>query len=348
MKKKLRNNIIILSTVILVIVGIETELSYHKKNNLSIGILYSDAAERDSELIFLNDDLNTKKNIKIDAINAPMVSHSDNNLYIPTGFDNKLFILDKNLKVNKKNVQDGATYIKTKNDDQLILFNIPINEYNGDKNRVYFSSQNQEKYIDISKSLLLCGDFDREFIYVIGEKFIENTRTETHLFIINRNTLELVSEQKLPDNIVPIAAEIMDDKLLIGSDSSVDYFLYYDTSNKVFKKIKFNESIKKALDVSDITYTKDDIFLTSYTGDIIKLDRESFEIKDMLTLKNRLIVGADIKDDKLYLLSQKEHQGQIALINVINTKNLTEEKESSLKTLRNTMPTDIFIYQINE
>ena len=207
MKNKLKNIIIILFTLILVIIGVLIMMfSYNKKSNLAIGVLYSDASEKDSELIFLNEDLEKEKNIKINAINVPMVSFSYNNLYIPTGFDNKLFILDKNLKVDEKNVQDGATYIKTKDNAQLILFNIPINEFNGDKNRVSFSDKDNEQYLDIEKSLLICGDFNEEYIYVIGQKFNDSTLPDTYLFIINRNTLELSSEQKLPNNIVPISA----------------------------------------------------------------------------------------------------------------------------------------------
>ncbi|WP_294395537.1 hypothetical protein [uncultured Clostridium sp.] len=319
--------------------------SYNKKSNLAIGVLYSDASEKDSELIFLNEDLEKEKNIKINAINVPMVSFSYNNLYIPTGFDNKLFILDKNLKVDEKNVQDGATYIKTKDNAQLILFNIPINEFNGDKNRVSFSDKDNEQYLDIEKSLLICGDFNEEYIYVIGQKFNDSTLPDTYLFIINRNTLELSSEQKLPNNIVPISAEIIDNKLLIGSDSTINYFLYYDISKNCFEKIQFDDSIKKTINVSNIIYDKDNIFLTSFNGDIIKLDRKSFQIKDIVTLEDRVIVGADIKENKLYLLSQKEDQGQIALINVLDTNNLSDIEEASLKAIRNTMPTDIFIYK---
>ena len=346
MKNKLKNIIIILFTLILVIIGVLiTMFSYNKKSNLAIGVLYSDASEKDSELIFLNEDLEKEKNIKINAINVPMVSFSYNNLYIPTGFDNKLFILDKNLKVDEKNVQDGATYIKTKDNAQLILFNIPINEFNGDKNRVSFSDKDNEQYLDIEKSLLICGDFNEEYIYVIGQKFNDSTLPDTYLFIINRNTLELSSEQKLPNNIVPISAEIIDNKLLIGSDSTINYFLYYDISKNCFEKIQFDDSIKKTINVSNIIYDKDNIFLTSFNGDIIKLDRKSFQIKDIVTLEDRVIVGADIKENKLYLLSQKEDQGQIALINVLDTNNLSDIEEASLKAIRNTMPTDIFIYK---
>ncbi|WP_294405545.1 hypothetical protein [uncultured Clostridium sp.] len=346
MKNKLKNIIIILFTLILVIIGVLIMMfSYNKKSNLAIGVLYSDASEKDSELIFLNEDLEKEKNIKINAINVPMVSFSYNNLYIPTGFDNKLFILDKNLKVDEKNVQDGATYIKTKDNAQLILFNIPINEFNGDKNRVSFSDKDNEQYLDIEKSLLICGDFNEEYIYVIGQKFNDSTLPDTYLFIINRNTLELSSEQKLPNNIVPISAEIIDNKLLIGSDSTINYFLYYDISKNCFEKIQFDDSIKKTINVSNIIYDKDNIFLTSFNGDIIKLDRKSFQIKDIVTLEDRVIVGADIKENKLYLLSQKEDQGQIALINVLDTNNLSDIEEASLKAIRNTMPTDIFIYK---
>ena len=346
MKNKLKNIIIILFTLILVIIGVLIMMfSYNKKSNLAIGVLYSDASEKDSELIFLNEDLEKEKNIKINAINVPMVSFSYNNLYIPTGFDNKLFILDKNLKVDEKNVQDGATYIKTKDNAQLILFNIPINEFNGDKNRVSFSDKDNEQYLDIEKSLLICGDFNEEYIYVIGQKFNDSTLPDTYLFIINRNTLELSSEQKLPNNIVPISAEIIDKKLLIGSDSTINYFLYYDISKNCFEKIQFDDSIKKTINVSNIIYDKDNIFLTSFNGDIIKLDRKSFQIKDIVTLEDRVIVGADIKENKLYLLSQKEDQGQIALINVLDTNNLSDIEEASLKAIRNTMPTDIFIYK---
>lgn len=338
MKKKFI--LLIAFLIIIPIIGI----MYYKENNLAVAVLYSDASKNDSEVIYLNNNLHIKRNIRFHGINTPMISYANDNTYIPTGFDDKLFVIDKSLEVSEKSVTYGATYIKSKEDNQLILFNIPINKFNGDKNRVSFSDNNGERYIDIEKSLLLCGDFDEEFIYVIGQVFSDRDIPETHLFIINRNTFELISEEKLPNNIVATATELIDDKLVISSDISVSYFLYYDISSREFHKIQFNDSIKSPLNIIKIVYDKDNIFFAASSGDIIKLDRESLEIKDDIKLKGRIIVGASIKENKLYILSQKKQQGQIALINIINTNDLSEVKETELEKVRDTMPRDIYIY----
>ncbi len=67
-----------------------------------------------------------------------MVSYINNSVYIPTSLDDKLFYIDNNFKVSEEKVDDGASFVRTKEDGQLVLFNLPRNKINGDNNRVYF------------------------------------------------------------------------------------------------------------------------------------------------------------------------------------------------------------------
>ncbi|OOO61220.1 hypothetical protein [Clostridium tepidum] len=69
----------------------------------------------------------------------------------------------------------------------------------------------------------------------------------------------------------------------------------------------------------------------------------SFEKK--LKLKNKIIVSGDIKENRLYLLSQKEENNQVALVDIIDGNNLKQIKENLINPIRNTMPRDIFIYK---
>ncbi|MCW6088598.1 hypothetical protein [Clostridium sporogenes] len=335
---------------ILVLLGILILLSslgiqYYKNNKAFIGILFSDASIKDSELKILNENFHNKKSIKLNAMDAPMVSYINNSVYIPTSLDNKLFYIDNNFKVSEEKVDDGASFVRTKKNGQLILFNLPRNKINGDNNRVYFSCNNKKNALDIKNSLLLCGDFDNKYIYVVGAKFDSDTDTETYLFIIDRSNFKLVEEKKMPTNVRVISTELIDNKLFISVDTKVDYFLYYDILDKKIKKINYNKLIKNNLDISKIVYDNNNIFLVSLTGDIIKLDRKKLLITDVKTLYNRRIIGADIKDNKLYLLNKDEENRKIAKVNVLDASTLKQIKEISVGPIRNTMPQDIFIYK---
>ncbi|MBO0565078.1 hypothetical protein EXQ38_00005, partial [Clostridium botulinum] len=107
----------------------------------------------------------------------------------------------------------------------------------------------------------------------------------------------------------------------------------------------YNKLIKNNLDISKIVYDDNNIFLVSLTGDIVKLDRKKLLITDVKTLYNRRIIGADIKDNKLYLLNKDEENRKIARVNVLETSTLKQIKEISVGPIRNTMPQDIFIYK---
>ncbi len=233
MKKK---QIIILILLGILILLSSLGISYYKNNEAFIGILFSDASMEDSELKILNENFHNKKSIRLDAMDAPMVSYINNSVYIPTSLDNKLFYINNNFEVSEQKVDHGSSFIRSKKDGQLILFNLPRNKINGDNNRVYFSYNNKKNTLDIEKSLLLCGDFDNKYIYVIGAKFDSDTNTETYLFIIDRASFKLVKEEKLPTNIRVICTELIDNKLFISSDTKVDYFLYYDILNKKIEK----------------------------------------------------------------------------------------------------------------
>ncbi len=235
--------------------------------------------------------------------------------------------------------------LELKKNGQLILFNLPRNKINGDNNRVHFSHNNKKNALDIKNSLLLCGDFDNKYIYVIGAKFDSDTATETYLFIIDRSNFKLVEEKKMPTNVRVISTELIDNKLFISVDTKVDYFSYYDILDKKIKKINYNKLIKNNLDISKIVYDDNNIFLVSLTGDIVKLDRKKLLITDVKTLYNRRIIGADIKDNKLYLLNKDEENRKIARVNVLETSTLKQIKEISVGPIRNTMPQDIFIYK---
>ncbi|MCR1934751.1 hypothetical protein ACQX0N_00760 [Clostridium tepidum] len=342
MKKK---QIIILILLGILILLSSLGISYYKNNEAFIGILFSDASMEDSELKILNENFHNKKSIRLDAMDAPMVSYINNSVYIPTSLDNKLFYINNNFEVSEQKVDHGSSFIRSKKDGQLILFNLPRNKINGDNNRVYFSYNNKKNTLDIEKSLLLCGDFDNKYIYVIGAKFDSDTNTETYLFIIDRASFKLVKEEKLPTNIRVICTELIDNKLFISSDTKVDYFLYYDILNKKIEKINYNKLIKNSLDISKIVYDENNIFLASLTGDIVKLDRKKLIINDVKTLNDRRIIGADIKDNKLYLLNKDEENRRVAKVNVLDASTLKQIKEISVGPIRNTMPQDIFIYK---
>ncbi|EJP6473744.1 hypothetical protein NHI66_003109 [Clostridium botulinum] len=336
--------------IILVLLGILVLLSslgrlYYKNNKAFIGILFSDASMEDSELKILNENFHNKKSIRLNAMDAPMVSYINNSVYVPTSLDNKLFYINNNSKVSEQKVDDGASFVRTKKDGQLILFNLPRNKINGDNNRVYFSYNNKKNTLDIKNSLLLSGDFNNKYIYVIGAKFDSDTNTETYLFIIDRSSFKLVKEKKLPTNIRVISTELIDNKLFISSDTKVDYFLYYDTLNEKIEKINYNKLIKNSLDISKIVYDENNIFLVSLTGDIVKLDRKKLLITDVTALYGRRIIGADIKDNKLYLLNKDDENRKIARVNILDVSDLKQIKELSIGPVRNAMPQDIFIYK---
>ncbi|EQB3102274.1 hypothetical protein FDF50_18445 [Clostridium botulinum] len=343
----MKNKNKIIKIILFLLIIISLIIIINSKNNIHVGILFSDAGQKDSEIKLLDKKLNIKKDIKFKAIDSPMVSCINKNIYIPTGFDNKLYHIDKNFKISEKKVSDGGSYIKIKKDfSKLILYNLPINDTNGDVNRVYFSSGNKDSHIDIKKSLLLCGDFDEKFIYVVGQKFFSETNIETYLFIIDINSFKLIKEIKFPDRIAVKTAELVDDKLLISSDSSVDYFLYYDIKGKKLIKDSYNKDfIKDPLEINTILHNKNSIFFISFTGDIIKLNRKTLSFEKKLKLKNKIIVSGDIKENRLYLLSQKEENNQVALVDIIDGNNLKQIKENLINPIRNTMPRDIFIYK---
>lgn len=138
---------------------------------------------------------------------------------------------------------------------------------------------------------------------------------------------------------------MIDNKLFISSDTKVDYFLYHDTLNEKIEKINYNKLIKNSLDISKIVYDENNIFLVSLTGDIVKLDRKKLLITDVGTLYGRRIIGADIKDNKLYLLNKDDRNRKIARVNILNANDLKQIRELSIDPVRNAMLQDIFIYK---
>lgn len=318
---------------------------YNEFNKPFIGVLFSDSTSKDSEIKILNKNLNIKKDIKINAIDAPMVSYTNNSIYIPTSLDDKLFYMDNNFKLSEKTVLPGTTYMKTKQDDQLILFNPPKNKKYGDVNKVSFKHQTKEDILDINNSLLLCGDFNNNFIYVIGTKFDTDGSTQSYLFIIDRLNFKLTDQIKIPDNIRVSTCEIIDNKLFISPDRKVNYFLYYDFVDKEMKTIKYNELIKNNLDISTIIYNDNYIFEISLTGDVVKLERKNLDIIDSTMLDKKVIISGDIKDNKLYLLSQDEIKTQMSTIDVLDANNLKKVNEIKLQPTRNTMARYIYIYK---
>ncbi|MDS1004465.1 hypothetical protein ACFLKA_07195 [Clostridium caseinilyticum] len=77
----------------------------------------------------------------------------------------------------------------------------------------------------------------------------------------------------------------------------------------------------------------------------ISSDTKELLITDVKTLYNRRIIGADIKDNKLYLLNKDDENIKIARVTILDVSDLKQIKELSIGPVRNTMPQDIFIYK---
>lgn len=339
-KKKL---VIIGLFVILVSIG--TKAIYDYYNHIYIGVLLSDAQSKDCQVLLLNKDLNIKKQIKLDAYYAPSASYSNGSIFIPTSYDNKLFHIDKNLNVSQKSVELAATFIETKEEEQLMLFNTPTKTLATATNKVYFNTNGKSKLLDIPNSLLLCGDFDKKYIYVIGTSFDHDYFGEENLFIINKASLKILSKKPIPENMRVLSAKLVDNKLVIGSDEAVNCIYYYNIDTEKFDKVPYNNLLTNSIDVSKIIYNDNHIFMVSLTGNIISLNRKTLSIENSILLKDNTVLSADIRDNKLYTLSENNSDRQTAIINVFNCDSLRKLSTSKIDHIRYTMPRDIFTYK---
>ena len=341
-RKKIILFLIIILLLILALAAVIYESEKIAKSNAPIlfGLLFSDSLNKDSELKFFDNNLKNTRSIKIKALSAPLVSNFENNIYIPTSFDDKLFTIDKDFKVSRKVVDKGGSFIKTKKGEQLNLFNLPI----GNINRISFTAKGKVSSLDISNSLMVCGDFDSKYIYIVGAIF-DNAIPKAYLFIIDKISFKMVAQKELPFDTNSLAIEIIDNKLFIGVPGDANGLLYYDISTEDFKKINFNKLIKNREDITDILYNKNYIFYVSFSGDIIKVDRKKLSIDACVNLNNYNILSADIKEDKLYTLSSQEKKRQIGVIDIIDCNTLKKINEFSVGPIRQTMPMDIFIYR---
>ncbi|WP_102400993.1 hypothetical protein [Haloimpatiens massiliensis] len=335
MKKKLG--------IITIIIFLTSLMIYFLNINVNkpvLGILFSDGSSSKSEIVLFNKKIKAKKIIKLDIADAPMLAMQGKSMIIPTSISNKLLSVNEQFKISESITDDGATFIKLHDNCRLMLFNLP----KGNINRIQFVHKDNTKTVDIKNSFLLCGDFDERFIYVLGAKF-DNKFGETFLFIIDRSNFSIVKEKKLPSNMRVLSSEIVDNKLFIGIDAKVNYFIYYDIKNNSFSTIKFNNLIKNRIDVCKILYNDSDIFFISITGDIVKLNRKTLEINKVVTLKDRIIIDGQIIDNKLYLISITQPNSIITKVDVLNTQTLNRLEQNTILSKNNIMPRYIFEYK---
>lgn len=231
--------------------------------------------------------------------------------------------------------------MKSKDNEQLTLYNISL-----DYNRIKFiNSNSEEKFLDIIDSLLLCGDFDEENLYILGYKFDQNKEGDTFLFIIDKNELKIKNQIKLMKNMRIYDASLVDNHLFIGVDNKVDFLLYYDIKNGSFNKIEYKNYVKDGvINTKKILYNDAYIFYLSLDGKILQLDRKNLNIIKEVKLNNKIILSGCLDKNKLYTLSVDINKNnQISLVDVFNCNNMNDINNFSLKAIRNTTPRDILI-----
>ncbi|MFW2500771.1 hypothetical protein [Clostridium diolis] len=313
------------------------------KESYNICIINSDSIQNDSEIVYLDENFNKKRNIQIPARDIITNCNKNGTILLPTSSDNKLFKIDKNRTVKSSETDLGGSYIKCKGNEQLTLYNVSL-EYNRIK---FMNSSSEEKFLDIKDSLLLSGDFDDQNIYILGYKFDKNKEGDTFLFIIDKNELKIKDQIKLMKNMRVYDASLVDNNLFIGVDNKVDFLLYYDTKKGSLNKIEYRNYIKYGvMDTKKILYSDKYIFYLSLDGNIIQLSRKDLNIVKNTKLNNKVILSACIAKDKLYTLSVDINENnQIGLVDVFNCDNLDYINNFSVDPIRNTTPRDILILE---
>lgn len=315
----------------------------NNKELKNICLIYSDSIEEDSEIICLDANFTIRKNIQIAARDIITSCNKKGTILLPTSSDNKLFEVDKNEVVKSSKTDLGGNYIKYKNNEQLILYNVSL-EYN----RINFiGSDSQIKSLDIKDSLLLSGDFDDENIYILGYKFDQNKEGDTYLFIIDKNEFKIKDQIKLMKTMRIYDTSLIDDKLFIGVDNKVDFLLYYDVKKCALNKIEYKDYIKDGtIDTKRILYNDKYIFYLSLDGNILQLNRENLNIMKNIKLNNKIILSACLDKDQLYALSVDINKNnQIGLVDVFDCDNLDNTNKFSVGPIRNTTPRDILILE---
>lgn len=331
-KKKL-----IITIFILIIITI-TFIKFYK--NTTIYLVFSDGKQKDSEIVLLDKNLKIKNNFTIPAIDITMASPKNKTILIPTSRDTKLFSIDKNNNISSEDIDFGAYYIKNKKSEQLILYNLINN-----KNRIEFTNiDSRKQIIDIDNSLLLSGDFDDNYIYVIGSKFDNSEFGETFLFIIDKSNFELKTEKKLSVNLRVYDSLLLDNKLFIGVDYKVDYLLYYDIGSDEFKRIDYSKVINENIDTKRILYDDNFIYYISINSYILKINRHNLNLEKSVYLENQTILDATINEKKLYILSvDLDISNQKTLIDILDCYDLSKEKQVLVNPIRETTPRSIII-----
>lgn len=333
----------IYSSLFIILIFILSFSLLHNKELKNICLIYSDSIEKDSEIIYLDTNFNIKKNIQIAARDIITSCNKNGTILLPTASDNKLFEVNKNGVAKSSDVDLGGTYIKNKKNEQLILYNVSI-EYN----RINFMCSNSQiKSLDIKDSLLLCGDFDNENIYILGYKFDQNKEGDTFLFIIDKNEFKIKDQIKLMKNMRIYDTSLIDDKLFIGVDNKVDFLLYYDIKKCTLNKIQYKNYIQDGIiDTKKILYNDKYIFYLSLDGNILQLNRENLNITRNIKLNNKIILSACLDKNQLYSLSVDINKNnQIGLVDIFDYDNLNNINNFSVGPLRNTTPRDILILE---
>ncbi|AQR88673.1 hypothetical protein [Clostridium saccharobutylicum] len=332
----------LLSVIIIMILSLSFVL-LHNRELKNICLIYSDSIEEDSEIVYLDRNFTIKKNIQIPARDIVTSCNKKDTVLLPTLSDNKLFEVDKDGIVKSSETDFGGNYIRCKNNEELILYNVSL-EYN----RINFiSSDSQKKSLDIKESLLLSGDFDDENVYILGYKFDQNKEGDTFLFIIDKNDFKIKDQIKLMKNMRIYDTSLIDGKLFIGVDSKVDYLLYYDVKKSTLNKIEYKEYIKDGImDTKKILYNDKYIFYLFLDGNILKLNRKDLNIIKNIKLNNKIILSGCLDKNQLYSLSVDINKNnQIGLVDVFDIDKLNNINNFSVGPIRNTTPRDIFILQ---
>jgi hypothetical protein len=258
-----------------------------------IGILYTNALQFNTRMIFFNEKGEDIKTVKIsDEAIFQVIQQTNGDLVLPSQFGDKIVHISKDGRMEKESTLEFPLYMDISNDVRITSYNTEL--YRG---TLQITEDGDSKNI-ILDGFLRVIKHDSKYIYVFATII---DKEQPVLYVIERENINNVKQ-------LPLEIDLAND-LLVLEDSVIISSIESNNKIGVLSKDNIEVNYKNLTHSSpEFLFEKDDkIYITHSGQNVISiLDKNTME--EVKSIETKIpAFKAKLKGDSLYLMAQGDN-----------------------------------------
>lgn len=336
-KHALRYWLLLLGSLLLILV---IRIPFRKPSE--IAVIFTDPLKKDSQLIKTTDEGTLLLSKQFDAQGVFQLLAKGEDYILPVQYESGYYTYDHQNRVFFNESPKYPLYVIRRGNYQFALYNSGFN-----KGLLGIQKDGSEEGLIELEGLLTVCESDGKTLYIRSSYLRSDKTFEERLYLVDRKKRLLIDSYTVPQATQCRSLYYEKNKLYMGGCPTKNEvpFTIFDTTHRSFKTYHLTanqESGEIVGPINDFAVYKEWLYILHQGNYIVSFNRSTETFGSHVAI-NQYPIAADVKGQRLYLLSQGGEKGQKGYIGIYYLKNLELEKILILQAIRETKPQDLKI-----